>query len=244
MRILPGHGLLGGLALAVLLDRLLCSASSESDEAVALEELEENLLPFGLGDGPVDSSAAEEDSVSLEDALDGWEVSPELLEQLITPTKEKVDLLIDSSIVSWTDSHAEQVPEEVRKEMVDDLQRARALGLRQVRLFNYMVELKGLIDTSKGGDGVYLRELMKWCKKMFLNVHAAEAKLFLKQEEVRKKYLHPGENTQFLLDSRTTYIILRHRAEAVIRRFEAYMPEPKEGPAETTGKSAGTERSE
>ncbi|CDI76962.1 hypothetical protein, conserved [Eimeria acervulina] len=235
MGLIPRRGLLGSLYLVVLVDTLLCSASSESDETAVLEELEKTLSPLSLREVPLDAPVVDDSSQSLEEALDGWEVSPELLEELITPTEEKVNLLIDSSIISWTDSHAENVPLEVRKEMVNDLERARELGLRQVRLFNYMVELKGLIDTSKGGDGVYLRDLMKWCKQMFLNVHAAEAKLFLKQEEVRKQFFHPGESSASSLDSRTIYLILRHRADVIVRRFEAYMPEPKEGPAAGAG---------
>ncbi|CDI85065.1 hypothetical protein, conserved [Eimeria praecox] len=231
MGLIPRRELFGGLGLVVLVGRLRYSASLESDETAALEELERTLAPFALRDGPLDAPVAEDATLSLEEALDGWEVSPALFEELITPTEEKVNLLIDSSIVSWTDTHAEKVPEEVRKEMVNDLERARALGLRQVRLFKYMVEIKGFIDKSKEGDGIYLRELMKWCKQMFLNVHAAEAKLFLKQEEVRKQFFHPGESTSFPFDSRTTNLILKHRADAIVRRFETYMPESNEGPA-------------
>ncbi|CDJ34915.1 uncharacterized protein EMH_0022830 [Eimeria mitis] len=239
MGIFPGRELLGGLALVVFMDRLVCSASLENDETAALEELEKTLSPLGLREGRPDAHVVEDASLSLEDALDGWEVSPELLQELITPTDEKVNLLIDSSIVSWMDSDAEKIPEEVRKEMVKDLERARALGLRQVRLFNYMVELKGLIDTSEGEDGVYLRDLMKWCKQMFLNVHAAEVKLFLKQEEVRRQFFNPGESNPLSLDSRTVYLILKHRADAIVGRFEAYMPESKTGPeAVNEGKSA------
>ena len=229
MRTTSRRELIGGLGMVVLLDRLLCSASLESEETAALEDIGKTLSPLILRGDSVDANAAKDAPVSLEDALDGWEVSPQLLEELITPTEEKVNLLIDSSIASWTDSHAENVPEEVRKEMVGDLERARQLGLRQVRLFNYMVKLKGLIDASEDGDGVYLKDLMKWCRHMFLNMHAAESELFAKQEEVRKQFFQPGETTPFSLESRSIYLLLRHRADAIVRRFEGYMAEPKEG---------------
>lgn len=160
-----------------------------------------------------------------------WGVTEEMLEELLVPTEEKVNALIDAAILTWTDVQAEKVPEEVRREMLRSLERARVLGLQQVHLFNSMVELKDRIDnqTDDADDAQQaqqepLRAKMLANKQKFLQLQEEEEQIFMQQDATRRKFLSASESFPFSLDSIATHQVLKFRTDAILRRFRSCMP--------------------
>lgn len=160
-----------------------------------------------------------------------WGVTEEMLEGVLVPTEEKVNALIDAAILTWTDVQAEKVPEEVRREMLRSLKRAKVLGLQQVHLFNSMVELKDEIDDqmddSEDAQQVQqglLRAKMLASKQKFLQLQEEEEQIFKQQDATRRKFLSASEGFPFDLDSIATHQVLKFRIDTILRRFGSYMP--------------------
>ena len=164
-------------------------------------------------------------SMNIQEAMDSWGITSELLENLFAPTEDKVTCLIDAIILSWSDANSKEVPAEIREEMLTDLEHARELGLKQVQIFNVMLKLKSLIDDTedKTMQGI-LRESMLEHRRKFIQLQAEESRIFAKQDAVRRQFMPAAEALFSNLDRLSSDQALKFRREVVLRQFIDYVP--------------------
>ena len=164
--------------------------------------------------------------------------SDELLQSFTVPTLGEINFLIDVSALLGPDRQPALAPDEIRKETLDDLERARELSTCQLGLFNYTVKPKRQIENFRGGAHKSQLRLMLSYQRLVHEAQAEEAKVFVGEETLWKLFNPSADNSFFSQDSVTINLILKHQMGLILKPFKEHMLTPT-GPSRAAVVRAG-----